>query len=511
MSGQSSSPLKPTFEGHTATTLDALVLVESCVSGELNHVPRRPHDRERQDLIKSGNIFIYEEHASGIKRWTDGVSWSPSRILGNFLIYRELDKPFPPGEKKRALKKRKSPTGGISKQELSSRSSINGYALASLDTSSVKDTERALIGSLVDSYPFKKNGLIKKTISITLQGIPHHMVSYYTVSDVVSGRLITPSRHPLTMNIIPRAELIMSQNFRAPIDEVEYGPEERGGPPPMFTTTAMPNAHDFGNGSGTMLQRTVTLPSFPSVPSAYDTTSYAYNPHHHYTSSIGSAMPPSMAPQAMSSATIQPQPLPLPPSHMHHHSASSLQPPVSAPMPSTSSSSQLSYAPHQQGNNYSLDPQRAAVRFGSDSSLLHTFPRHMPPTHDTSRRSSTYEVPQPSGLSSLPLGSVTDGRSSSNGAAYMRQASYYLPPHSASMATPENSVFSHHRPIKAETELPPLPPMEDGSQQYDLDESNSAWTFEGIDNNSQAQPFFEAQASGDLSSWHEAPNGVGRS
>ncbi|CAO3597762.1 unnamed protein product [Absidia cylindrospora] len=27
----------------------------------------------------------------GIKRWTDGLVWSPSRIFGNFLIYRELD------------------------------------------------------------------------------------------------------------------------------------------------------------------------------------------------------------------------------------------------------------------------------------------------------------------------------------------------------------------------------------------------------------------------------------
>src|SRR6195952_5636341 len=97
--------LQPTFTGHVATTQDALILFEGCLQGHLSHVPRRPHDRERSTLIRSGSVFIYEENASGIKRWTDGVTWSPSRILGNFLVYRELDKPFPPGEKKRAMKK----------------------------------------------------------------------------------------------------------------------------------------------------------------------------------------------------------------------------------------------------------------------------------------------------------------------------------------------------------------------------------------------------------------------
>ena len=53
----------------------------------LNYLPRRPHGRERNQLIHSGSIFTYEEGASEIKRWTDGVIWSPSRLLGNFLIY----------------------------------------------------------------------------------------------------------------------------------------------------------------------------------------------------------------------------------------------------------------------------------------------------------------------------------------------------------------------------------------------------------------------------------------
>jgi hypothetical protein len=86
---RASDTLQPTFTGHVATTNDALVIFEACLGGHLNHVPRRPHDRERDSLIRSGCVFIYVGNESGIKRWTDGVNWSPSRILGNFLVYRD--------------------------------------------------------------------------------------------------------------------------------------------------------------------------------------------------------------------------------------------------------------------------------------------------------------------------------------------------------------------------------------------------------------------------------------
>ncbi|KAF5663661.1 hypothetical protein FHETE_7366 [Fusarium heterosporum] len=228
----SSSPLQPTYRGFIDTTLDATIVFEACLSGRLNHVPRRPHDRERQDLIKSGNVFVYEENASGIKRWTDSVSWSPSRILGNYLIYRELEKPFPPGEKKRALKKAKKAQGGVSKPPQEHRRSVGpttgpgfGPALGTVlgpasapppGSDPMDETDRALVGSLVDSYDFKPNGLVKKTISITFRGVPHHLVSYYNVEDVKAGRLVSPSNDMALRGISPRDELVNQQNFRAP-------------------------------------------------------------------------------------------------------------------------------------------------------------------------------------------------------------------------------------------------------------------------------------------------------
>lgn len=84
--------IKPTFEGYIATSKDALIIIQNALEGKLSLISRRPKEKERSNLIKSGKIFVFIEESSGIKRWTDGVSWSPSRILGRFLIYRELAK-----------------------------------------------------------------------------------------------------------------------------------------------------------------------------------------------------------------------------------------------------------------------------------------------------------------------------------------------------------------------------------------------------------------------------------
>lgn len=221
--------LQPTFTGHVATTNDALILFEACLTGQLSHVPRRPHDRERNMLIRSGCVFIYEENASGIKRWTDGVTWSPSRILGNFLVYRELDKPFPPGEKKRAMKKN-SRTRPSRPGEPYPRPNSNNSATYSPTTPASatfspdrapNEMERSLIGSLVDSYGFKSDGLVKKTMSVTVQGVTHHLVSYYSVGDVINGQLRTPSQTESLNYVRPRPELTTKQSFRSPLEETE--------------------------------------------------------------------------------------------------------------------------------------------------------------------------------------------------------------------------------------------------------------------------------------------------
>ncbi|KAH9206101.1 Gti1/Pac2 family-domain-containing protein [Leptodontidium sp. 2 PMI_412] len=205
----SASPLSPTFYGHIASTQDALLLFEACLSGTLNHVARRPYDHERVSLIKSGNVFIYEEHSSGIKQWTDGMAWSPSRIFRNFLVYRELERSFSREEKQRALDGYNPVT--------TAASSFDPQSLNLLS----KETKRSLIGDLADSYDFKEDGLVKKSVTITVGGISHYLISYYTVADVMYSKFTTPTKDARFQHITPRPDLITKQNFQTSIHEVD--------------------------------------------------------------------------------------------------------------------------------------------------------------------------------------------------------------------------------------------------------------------------------------------------
>ena len=86
------TPVSATYHGYIASSRDALLVIDAVLRGLLLPVTNRPTPKERKALIRSGNVFVFIEEESNIKRWTDGTSWSPSRILGRFLIYRELSK-----------------------------------------------------------------------------------------------------------------------------------------------------------------------------------------------------------------------------------------------------------------------------------------------------------------------------------------------------------------------------------------------------------------------------------
>ncbi|KAF9415799.1 hypothetical protein BGZ94_010395 [Podila epigama] len=219
-----------TFHGFIETTQDTLLIFEACRRGLLPRICRRLQEKERR-IVQSGTVFVFDERESGIKRWTDGLVWSPSRILGNFLVYRELDK-------RNAGKKDASPIDRASR----SSSSDNESALE-------KNKERALVGSLTNSYRFKKNGLIKKTMSIIVNGVSQHMISYYSKDDVLAGKLRTPSSVPELAGLEISAEFLMKQNFRIP-PTVEQSYDSVGHSPrtPNGTFHSM-NANDNNNGN----------------------------------------------------------------------------------------------------------------------------------------------------------------------------------------------------------------------------------------------------------------------
>lgn len=229
----------PTWHGYCDTTQDAMYLFEACLQGRLPHIPRRPQDREKDGLIKSGSIFIYEENASGIKRWTDGKNWSPSRILGNYLLYREVNDNIDPKDKKKAKKGRRGKQESIDGRTSGhsspcSRRSSEGFANGSVSSdangpapavqpvtgqnAAERDVERSFIGSLTDTYSFKHGGLVKKTASVRINGVQHHLVSYYTLEDAKSGLLKRPSQDQQINRLELRSELV-TFNWRAPISD----------------------------------------------------------------------------------------------------------------------------------------------------------------------------------------------------------------------------------------------------------------------------------------------------
>ncbi|ORX87733.1 hypothetical protein K493DRAFT_385762 [Basidiobolus meristosporus CBS 931.73] len=151
-----------TYHGYIESVHDALLIFEACRLGYLSRVQRRLADKERRN-IRSGSVFIWEEGESGIRRWTDGYIWSPSRVFGSFLTYREL--------KTRHKGKIPSPTLSNSDSDSDDRARTNQHDDA-----------------------IKENGLVKQSMSVTTTtGRKLHLISYYNKDHVASGLLKVPS------------------------------------------------------------------------------------------------------------------------------------------------------------------------------------------------------------------------------------------------------------------------------------------------------------------------------
>lgn len=145
---------EPPWSGWIETTGDALLILEAAKRGIIPRVTRRLVDSERK-MITSGSVFVFDEDESGIKRWTDGFYWSPSRILGNFLLYRETDKR---GAGHRGARADSDPDDNPRQDGQSLSRPKADHTGMSVD----KQRERVLMGSLTNSYKFKPDGLMKK-------------------------------------------------------------------------------------------------------------------------------------------------------------------------------------------------------------------------------------------------------------------------------------------------------------------------------------------------------------
>ncbi|KAL2106813.1 hypothetical protein VUR80DRAFT_6187 [Thermomyces stellatus] len=167
-----------TYYGLVRTPADAIKLFEACRLGIFPRVQRRLSEKERQS-IRSGSVFVWDEREAGMRRWTDGKSWSASRVSGSFLTYREM-------EGKRG--------GGFG-------SSRKG---AGKTPESGRGSDEDQDDGEPDGYRYKADGLMKQSFSITTSAGQHlHLISYFTKSHSQSNELPQPSTDPQLRHLIP--------------------------------------------------------------------------------------------------------------------------------------------------------------------------------------------------------------------------------------------------------------------------------------------------------------------
>ncbi|KAI1100764.1 Gti1/Pac2 family-domain-containing protein [Jackrogersella minutella] len=166
-----------TYHGYVRTPGDAIKLFEACRLGLLPRVQRRLSEKERQS-IRSGSVFVWDEREAGMRRWTDGKSWSASRVSGSFLTYREM-------EGKRGT------TFGTSRRS-------NGRTP---DSGRLSDEDP---DGEPEGYRYKADGLMKQSFSITTsQGQHLHLISYYSRPHAGAPDLPQPSTDPQLRHIVP--------------------------------------------------------------------------------------------------------------------------------------------------------------------------------------------------------------------------------------------------------------------------------------------------------------------
>jgi Gti1/Pac2 family transcription factor len=298
-----------TYHGYVRTTLDALILFEACRLGALPRAQRRLSEKERK-AISSGSVFVWDEREAGMRRWTDGKSWSASRVSGSFLTYREMEGKRPDAPE--------------------------GYNPDFYDGDEEKksdDESKDQKDSQPEGFRYKPDGLMKQSFSITTSThLKLHLISYFSKSSI--NDLPIPSRDPNLKHInIPKG---LYPDHAAPVDQpggphvyplfqqprlevapfsgqvqqaapliapgsvmqgsFSVNPIQTSGPPPIAAVSTMPGATSVSSGP------LKTAPSPLSLASPQSTTT-----HYYATGGL-----PGVYAQPTQQA-LQPQPKQLPP------------------------------------------------------------------------------------------------------------------------------------------------------------------------------------------------------
>lgn len=198
-----------------------------------------------------------------MRRWTDGKSWSASRVSGSFLTYREM-------EGKRGGSNLSQPT-----PKRASGKSPDGSATG--------DSE----GEGPDGYRYKPDGLMKQSFSITTSSGQHlHLISYYSRSN--SQPLQQPSADASLRHIRPPKNMYPEStvNDTQPVAAVTRGPLP-GSPYASSPHNMGPTSPYSRPGPP---QQPVYVPVYPPTPPAGASPyqhAYYGQPHYQYVPYAG--------------------------------------------------------------------------------------------------------------------------------------------------------------------------------------------------------------------------------
>lgn len=279
-----------TYYGHVRTPADAIILFEACRIGLLPRVQRRLSEKERQS-IRSGSVFVWDEREAGMRRWTDGKSWSASRVSGSFLTYREM-------EGKRG--------GGSVSQSSVPRAGKTPDSNRGSDDDRGDGTDEG-----PDGYRYKPDGLMKQSFSITTSTGQHlHLISYYSRSHPSAANLQQPTTDPALRHVRPQKGLYPEST----VNDQQNLPVVTRGPMPGAAYPITP--HPIGP-----YARTTHAPSYapsyawPPTPLATPPT-MAVPPYGAYLPPVGAANGPPPYGQPQHQSPHQPPQHALPHQHV---------------------------------------------------------------------------------------------------------------------------------------------------------------------------------------------------
>lgn len=328
-----------TYYGIVRTPADAIKLFEACRLGLLPRVQRRLSEKERGG-IRSGSVFVWDEREAGMRRWTDGKSWSASRVSGSFLTYREMEG------------KRNSGFGGTRRGAGKTPESGRG-------SDEDRDNEEP------EGYRYKVDGLLKQSFSITTSAGQHlHLISYYSRPPGGAPELPQPTQDPALAHVVPAKGLYPESSLHDsnPTPALTRAPMANSG-----YTLSQPTAYAYGHHTGQYSQGYAWPPS-PAATPPYS---------HHVSYPPHSAAPPSQhSHRHLPLPTAEPRTT-LPPIS---HSTSPPMPPIRAvesprshhQVP-TSFTSHLQYSHHSAGSDHSYPHSSRAPILPPVSIPPHTY------------------------------------------------------------------------------------------------------------------------------------------